>query len=243
MVSSALSETCGGIHARPECAVYVGPALDLDAVSSSVGYLAVALDEPFLLRSAEHGTVRARSAWMPARSTHRRFHPGEGRLLLLFPDPALTGSAQWGAEPYRFGHARERELIAAATASKVDVGELLELAAGAAPEPLHPGVRRAAALIRADPSAATGVSEAAGGLSPAHFQRLFTAHTGTSFRRYRQWARLRKAVDGVASGRDLSRGAADAGFGTPSQFAETFRRQFGLTASALLGTGVALDLR
>lgn len=75
---------------------------------------------------------------------------------------------------------------------------------------------------------------AAVNLSQSRFLHLFSAHSGTSFRRYRLWARMRYAAAAVSMGADLSTAASDAGFASPSHFSDTFRAMFGLTASQML---------
>ena len=61
----------------------------------------------------------------------------------------------------------------------------------------------------------------------SHFLRLFGQHTGTTFRRYQQWARLLHAVRGMVAGHHLTSCATDAGFASPSHFSDTFHRTFG----------------
>ncbi|MFI6776169.1 helix-turn-helix domain-containing protein [Nocardia sp. NPDC050412] len=103
----------------------------------------------------------------------------------------------------------------------------------------EPGIRMHAttAHIRAEHAAD------AAGMSETHLLRTFTAHTGTTFRRYRQWARLRMVFASLAAGHDLARCAADAGFASPSHLSETFRRAFGASPTALLGSSVTFDIR
>jgi transcriptional regulator GlxA family with amidase domain len=75
------------------------------------------------------------------------------------------------------------------------------------------------------------------GISTSRFLHLFSANAGTSFRRYRLWARLLSVAGAVADGVDLTRAAVDAGFASASHFSDTFRTLFGLTATELLAKG------
>ncbi|MFC8042522.1 helix-turn-helix domain-containing protein [Nocardia sp. NPDC057353] len=107
---------------------------------------------------------------------------------------------------------------------------------------------RIAAVLRDlldDPAGARGAAgcAAAAGLSTSRFLHLFGAQTGTSFRRYRLWARMLRAGRGIAAGGDLTRAAADAGFASPSHFSDSFHALFGLTASALLGADSRIVIR
>ncbi|MFC3962829.1 helix-turn-helix domain-containing protein [Nocardia jiangsuensis] len=105
-----------------------------------------------------------------------------------------------------------------------------------------PADARIAEVLRtllADPADAPGAAgfAAAAGLSTSRFLHLFAAQTGTSFRRYRLWARMLRAGHALAAGGDLTRAAADAGFASPSHFSDSFHTMFGLTASTLLAAG------
>lgn len=180
---------------RPGQLGYIGPDLGVDLHATPVAVLSIGLDAPFTLETAGHGATTVRSAYAPARTTHRVVAP-EGRILLLLIDPAGTPAG------------------------------------------------RLAAAVRADPSRAFRAHETASrlGLSTSHFLRLFAQHTGTTFRRYQQWARLLHAVRGMVAGHDLTRCATDAGFASPSHFSDTFHRTFGLSPSALLNSRVQIDL-
>ncbi|MFF2557885.1 helix-turn-helix domain-containing protein [Nocardia sp. NPDC058058] len=105
-------------------------------------------------------------------------------------------------------------------------------------DPVAMDTRITAALktIRADiamnPAAAELAADA--NLSVSRFLHLFSAETGTSFRRYRNWARMAQVMRAVAAGADFTTAAVDAGFASPSHFSDTFHAMFGLTAGALL---------
>lgn len=70
--------------------------------------------------------------------------------------------------------------------------------------------------------------------SPFHFARTFQRHTGLPIHRYLTQMRLRHALRQLDDGADdLSALALDLGFSSHSHFAETFRRAFGCTPSAV----------
>lgn len=69
------------------------------------------------------------------------------------------------------------------------------------------------------------------GLSVSGFQHLFSAQTGTGFRRYRLWARMLRAADLTPQGHGLITIAAEAGFSSPSHAASTFHAMSGLPPS------------
>ncbi|TDE25324.1 AraC family transcriptional regulator [Actinomadura sp. 6K520] len=105
-----------------------------------------------------------------------------------------------------------------------------------------PRIRDVTALLLTETYRTVTAAEAAAtcGLSTSRFLRLFKAHTGTTFRRYRLWARMLAAGRVIGAGGDLTSAAAEAGFATPSHFSDAFHRMFGLQPGRLLGTGVAI---
>ncbi|MGW6447508.1 helix-turn-helix domain-containing protein [Lentzea sp. NPDC055074] len=96
-------------------------------------------------------------------------------------------------------------------------------------------VRAALGLLRAHPCLSAPQVAAELSLSTSRFLHLFSAHAGTSFRRYRLWARMLRVAAATSEGADLTRASAEAGFASPSHFSDAFHDMFGLTASTLLG--------
>lgn len=68
-------------------------------------------------------------------------------------------------------------------------------------------------------------------------QRLFSAQTGMTFGRWRQQARLLRALELLASGDKVINIALALGYDSPSAFATMFRRQFGQTPSQYFEAG------
>jgi len=70
--------------------------------------------------------------------------------------------------------------------------------------------------------------------APFHFARLFQQQTGLPVHRYLTHLRLRAALQRLADGSDdLTALALELGFSSHAHFAETFRREFGRTPSAV----------
>jgi AraC-like DNA-binding protein len=217
---------------------YIGPDLGVDMHDAAVTVLSIGLDDRLTLETNGHGTITARSALVPARVLHRVIAPA-GQILLLFIEPARSHTEFVGAAmrryagPYGLHHRQEDELVAAGRAYQVD--RVVALATSRADD-LDWRIRRVTTEIRDDPrdafradAVSTGL-----GLSTSHFLRLFAAETGTTFRRYQQWARLLYAVKGMLAGHDLTRCAVDAGFASLSHYTDTFHRTFGMAPSAAL---------
>lgn len=165
-------------------------------------------------------------------------------MLFFYVDPGASGTAHLsGAMTDRAGtiaydHRDEAALLADWRQGPVTDPEMLRrrlLDAGEA-NPTDERVRVAMQLLRDRPGERGSAAEmaAAVNLSQSRFLHLFSAHSGTSFRRYRLWARMRYAAAAVSQGADLSTAASDAGFASPSHFSDTFRAMFGLTATQLL---------
>ena len=226
-------------------AAYRGPSLRLGTHSGSVTCFALGLDAPFLLRSGPAEPRRARSALIPARTSHQIVVGEEQTMLFFYVDPGASGTAHLlGAMTDRAGtiaydHRDEAALVADWRQPNTDPEMLRRrlLDAGEM-EPTDERIRVAMEFLRARPGEQVSAAEmaAAVNLSPSRFLHLFSAHSGTSFRRYRLWARMRYAAAAVSQGADLSTAASDAGFASPSHFSDTFRAMFGLTATQLLSS-------
>lgn len=199
---------------------------------------------------------RARASW-PAWL--RPYGVGDG-LYVVTPTPLgahdrveaafrrMLADARWtgtGAPPATTpADDRERVAVAhAAAARELALGALEEivlLTAGAARTPsprpgIDPRVRRAQALIAADPGAPHTVRSLAAGvaLSPSRFAHLFTQQLGRSPMRELREARLRHAAR-LLEGTDLSveRVAAASGFASPFHFNRVFRERYGMPPGA-----------
>lgn len=72
------------------------------------------------------------------------------------------------------------------------------------------------------------------GLSSSRFQHLFTREVGVPFRRYRAWARMRRAIAEIVAGANFTTAAHATGFADQPHFARDFRRTFGAPATVSL---------
>jgi AraC-like DNA-binding protein len=78
------------------------------------------------------------------------------------------------------------------------------------------------------PSAAAHIN-----LSQSRARHLFVSHTGLPFKTYVLWRRLEKALQLYAAGASLTEATHLAGFADSAHFSRTFKRTFGVPASAL----------
>src|SRR5262249_42868939 len=136
---------------------------------------------------------------------------------------------------FGFNHQAEAELIRLCRNRSPDPVRLLDCAAGPQVGAIDPRIAAAIETIRAQPGLSEPAVEIArrAGLSRSYFLRLFTAQTGTSFRRYRLWARMLHVMQRISDGYDLTGAAIEAGFASPSHFSDAFNQMFGLTATTL----------
>lgn len=70
-------------------------------------------------------------------------------------------------------------------------------------------------------------------LSASRFSHRFADEVGIAFRRFVLWARIRRAVDEIACGGQLTGAAMAAGFSDAAHMTRTFRDTFGLSPSLL----------
>ncbi|WP_434212726.1 AraC family transcriptional regulator [[Pseudomonas] boreopolis] len=101
------------------------------------------------------------------------------------------------------------------------------------PWPEDPRIARVCERLQAEPDDARGTAEWAHALSMSEktFQRHFRRHTGLSFARWRQQARLLGALERLAAGDPVGTVAMRQGYESQSAFAAAFRRQFGASPS------------
>ena len=213
MSETALPETCcpdAVVWAGQGRAAYLGPSLRLRAHSGSVHCFALGVDEPFTVR-VDGVERRVRSALIPAR-TRSQIVAEHGRMLFLYRDPSaawLTGvrSRMTALGPIHLDHLDEAALV-----QEVHDGRLPVSVLGPSSDPADARIRTALDLMRTDPGGRLTAAEVAASvhLSASRFQHLFSAQTGTSFRRYRLWSRMQHVAAAVSRGETLTRAATEA---------------------------------
>ncbi|PWV80940.1 helix-turn-helix domain-containing protein [Nocardia neocaledoniensis] len=246
MGAAPLPETCrtsATVWLWAGHALYRGPSLRLDRHAGAVACLAVGLDASFTIEADAIGARTVRSVLVPPRTPHRIV--ADGRMLFCYLDPGSPRAAACRARMrediggFGVAHVEESALIRRADTAPAD---LLTLASGTERTALDPRIAAATALLCADPAASISAADLAAAvhLSKSRLLHLFSAQAGTTFRRYRVWARMLAVGRAVAVGADLTTAAAAAGFASPSHFSDTFHALFGLTAADLLGSGARI---
>ncbi|MFD6397626.1 helix-turn-helix domain-containing protein [Nocardia sp. NPDC060249] len=142
-------------------------------------------------------------------------------------------------DEFGVGHHLEAALIRLAEHEDMDPAEVMDIACGPTQIPVDPRIVAATAIVRAHP---TRSITAEVHLSKSRLLHLFTEHAGTTFRRYRVWARMLAVGRAVAKGADLTTAAVDAGFASHSHFSDAFHAMCGLSASELLRAGARINI-
>lgn len=240
-------------------ALYVGPGFGLSPHRNAVAVLAMGLDGPLeVARDASDpgaGFDRARTALIEPNQLHCLRVPG-AECAFLYVD-ALSRDLD----------ALRRRCRRPGTGLSMDLeaeGRLIELLAQMRRS--ADGWRQAAPAIAAvlclecasadarvayvvagllggsDLDASTAALAARAGLSVSRFQHLFKAITGVPVRRFRLWARMRRAIVTVIGGATVTHAALEAGFSSPAHFTAAFREMFGMAPTQLLaGRPVFVD--
>jgi AraC-like DNA-binding protein len=208
--------------------------------------LAVGIDGPLSVATANGDTGEVCSVLIPPRLTHQLTCHGTG-LVSCYLEPT---SDRADASRHKFGQWRgdvgvghvDEERLHFTPVDDESASHWLDLAAPAAHRRIDPRIAQAARRIRDDPAATVSSLELAAevGLSESRFLHLFRDELGTSLRRYRIWTRLTQAGTAIAAGSSLTEAAMKAGFASPSHLADRFKTTFGLSASQLLATGLTL---
>jgi AraC-like DNA-binding protein len=145
--------------------------------------------------------------------------------------PHLDRLAAWSSRGRAGGLAELGREIVAALAGR-----------GAAPA-LDPRVSRMIEFARSNLDRNVSLADAVAdiGLSPSRLRHLFVEQTGLPFKTYMLWLRIRKGVELYAGGETLTAAAHEAGFADSAHFSRTFRRTFGLPATALRVNGPCIQ--
>jgi len=197
-----------------------------------------------------------RGVWVPAWVSHGIRMSGEPRMRTVFVEPGAAAHlpAQCcvlSVSPLL------RELMAAAAEVPLDWepdtrdGRLMMLLLDELrqepvlplhlPQPSEPRLARICRAIVRHPERQDGAADWARelGLDPKTVHRLFVRHTGMTFGRWRQQARLLAAMERLARGDRVLDVALDLGYESPSAFAAMFRKALGESPSAFAARGVA----
>ena len=193
-----------------------------------------------------------RAIWSPPGTEHAATNASPTEMRSLYLDASLMSWAQPRCRVVAITPL-VRELIVAFCALPADYAE--ESAAGRLvavlvdqlrelpevafnlPMPEDARLARVCAALQAAPDDRRTMADwgKEAGLSERTLARLFMLQTGMSFADWRQRLRLLLALAALERGERVTRVALDSGYNSPSAFIAAFRRNFGLTPTAMFG--------
>lgn len=238
----------GRLTLTPGVVVYAGPGGEAARHSHHAIQLIRSFDEPFELE-IEGATVTSEAALVPGNRPHAFRHEGSRLLIALIEPlgPRGTGLAEVAGEPGGF---QIGDRLSAVEPDRLDTPlELVRstfddlLPARPSHPMLSPHVLSALAYLDEAIEEKPGLEAAAAhaGISPSRLTHLFTEQIGIPFRKFVLWLRLRRVVDLVSEGANLTEAAHGAGFSDSAHLSKVFRTNFGQSPSFLLGMEVAND--
>ncbi|ABS62288.1 helix-turn-helix- domain containing protein AraC type [Parvibaculum lavamentivorans DS-1] len=244
------------LYLWPDAALYIGRDVAPDTHRHSAAQCAVALDGTLLVRTEDGCEIETREAvFVDANVTHSIASPG-GNVAFLYlertffsqwPVPAGSGQSVQGIYFLRATlDAALRARLAASWSAPLGEAEASEtregilallLPAGARRPPVDPRIRKILGHIATHTSDHPSGERLAAlaGLSPGRFQHLFTEHAGMPVRRYLLWCRIRRGIEALHDGANLTRAAHEAGFSDSAHFSRTFRAMTGIPPSEVFG--------
>lgn len=233
------------LDARRTC--FIGPLTYNAPHQHGAPVFLAGLYESFRLRLAGGPWRTCRTAMIPAGAVHE-LDIGGNPIAVLYIEPTLEGAGTLAAlassadevDGALVGTGGEIPLLrelwedgASVDWAGAALDDLLGFGTRKARRLMDPRIARALAVLEAGPDDAPGVAAACtgAGLSPHHFQHLFTREVGVPYRRYRAWTRMRAAIAAVAGGSNFTHAAHAAGFCDQAHFTHDFRRTFGAPPS------------
>lgn len=226
-----------------------GPGTELEPHTHRWAQLVYASEGVMTVRTSDGAWVvpPERALLVPAEVEHAIAMAGRVTLRTLYLAPVLVGD-RLPARPSVVQvsplirevilHIVERGALRADRKAEVrladvvvDLLEAVPIAPLELPSPRDPRAVRAAERIRAQASKEISIDGLAAGVGASRrtLERLFQRETGMTLGRWRQQARLLRALELLASGEPVTRVALEVGYQSPSAFIQTFRSTFGTT--------------
>jgi len=240
-------------------ALYVGPGFGLSPHRNAVAVLAMGLDGPLEVAedARDPGTVlhRCRTALIEPNQLHFLRIPGAA-CAFLYVDALSRDLASLRSRCRRPGPTVSMDLdgeddlvVLLAGMRRSDEGwrsasPSLSAALGFERPTVDWRIASAVDGLLSSPAleADSATLAARAGLSVSRFQHLFKATTGITVRRFRLWARMRRALAMAVAGATITHAALEAGFSSPAHFSAAFREMFGMAPTQLLaGTPIFVE--
>lgn len=239
----------GSLSLSPGMVIYAGPGGSAVKHSHHAIQLIRSFDSPFQL-NLEGRTRTCSAALVPSGVSHSFECSAEHVLLALIEPLGPNGSElnriaveAAGASldflpPARIDQMANPQLAVQGVVDTLSSNTRIEMAAE-----LSPHVVSALLYLDGAIDGKPRIKEAASaaGISPSRLTHLFTQQVGIPFRKFVLWLRLRRVVESVSQGENLTSSAHSAGFSDSSHLSRVFRENFGLSPSALTSMNISPD--
>ncbi len=241
----------GQVHFRGTSTCYVGSPGNLPFHGSYPVRVVIGIDNPLQVQFAGHPNPILAPAIAIAGNTPHQLVGEHPDRMALWLDPA-SDEGQFVARQI-LGH-RAYQVLPTPLANELrrlartalhrpqsaEFGSLLLLTAlhemgfdERRPRRIDRRLEEARDAILTDPSQPWSIEDLAqqSKLSPRHFRHLFSMETGSSFKRFIQWARIIHTTQSFDPEIPLSTAAANGGFADLSHYTRTFRQLVGIPPS------------
>jgi AraC-like DNA-binding protein len=192
-----------------------------------------------------------RAVWIPAETAHGVGMSGRVSMRTIYFSPRLCRTLPRRCLVINISSLLRELILHACKFSKLrrrvaaerhvielilDQLKLVESVPVQLPHPRDARARKLADLLRANPCEDRPLEKLSMkcGASKRTMQRLFAEECGMSFSRWRQRARLIRAMQSLGVGQSVTDAALEAGYSSTSAFISMFRKQLGTTPTRYL---------
>lgn len=236
------------IYAWPFEQLYFGPIPELGLVQYSAPVLRLGLGGYFYLRFNQGAWIKCHCIFIPAGVIHEVF-PAKGVIAKywvekesihysLFCKQLLSNAESIENQKFTkrivavFQHIYEKEL--SSDKAKVHLDKLFHFRESVK-QTLDPRILKISEIIRSELDYNFSIEYLASevDLSPSRLLHLIKEETGTSYRKFRMWQRLRYAISIFGSAHSLTYAGIEAGFNDASHFSRCFKARYGVSPSVI----------
>lgn len=236
------------IYAWPFEQLYFGPIPELGIVQYSSPVLRLGLGSGFYLRFNKGTWINCNCIFIPAGVTHEVFPAGgviakywvekESFHYPFFHRQLLSQSENVDNQEIKkriilaFRNIYENEL--SYNDARIEMDKLFHIQ-DSVKQKLDSRILKVSEIIRSEPDYNFNIERLASevDLSPSRLLHLIKEETGSSYRKFRMWQRLRYAVSIIGSVHSLTYAAVEAGFNDASHFSRCFKTRYGVAPSAV----------